>query len=183
MKRLMEVILIGCCLVLLSRSSEGITSTSRNESTSTTTTAATTTTTLTPTQTAASENTTAIVKSPKDPVLPIDVLSPEKVLLDPNVILARIARDTYGGWNQGQRYGGWNERQRVGNWIQGQGYDAWGQNKKPTFDSQHERRPFGIEGYYRPNGIYKPEKSKRRSDVRRIQATQRPFRIYPVFPG
>lgn len=119
--------------------------------------------TLTPTTTAAAATSGTSTRlnqeehKPKE--LPVDLLSPDKVLLDPNVVLARFVRDTY-------NYAGWGQRQ--------------------SFSNPYERRPFGIDGYYnRLNSYRRPEPQRRRdSEVRRrYEATPKPFRVYPVFPG
>lgn len=166
MKCMVKVFLIICCLASSSRSLEDTRLTLKTEFSSITTSVPTSTTsTRVLSQAANNTDLIASAEAPKPKQLPVD-LSPDKVFLDPNVVLARVTRDTYGSGY----YSGWNQRQSFGN--------------------PYVRRPFGIQKYYnmpqynRPNRLGRPEPPRRRNaNVRRVQVNPRPFKVYPVFPG
>ncbi|OXU27035.1 hypothetical protein TSAR_005997 [Trichomalopsis sarcophagae] len=118
--------------------------------------------TLTPTTETPATSTTLNEEEHKAKELPIDLLSPDKVLLDPNVVLARVVRDTYSNYG-----GGWGQRQ--------------------SFSKPYERRPFGIDGYYNRliNSYRRLEPPRRKAEEvrRRYEAAPKRFKVYPVFPG
>ena len=137
-----------CYLVASARSVENATASLKFESSLTTSAAPTST----------SSSATEETKVPTPSQLPVDILSPDKVFLDPKIVLARVTRDTYGGWTYKQ--------------------------DSTRFDSGYVRRPFGIDGYYAQNRLKAFNEPKRRSSyVKRARVTRRPFRVYPVFPG
>jgi hypothetical protein len=85
----------------------------------------------------------------------MDLQSSNEVLLDPNIVLARFTRDTYNDWTQSQ-----------------------------GFKNPYRRQPFNEQRYY---DSYKPVKLNkvRRiiNNIRRNEVIQKPFKVYPVFPG
>lgn len=158
MKWLAEVLLICCVVVSSTRSMEDVMPTLETENEPTTISVLNVTSTTETTVETTMPDLPDEEEKHKPSQLPVDLLSSDKILLDPNVVLARVVRDTYAGWG----------------------------DQRQSFPKPYERRPFGIQGYYNPERSPRPVRLIRRNDVRKtsqLVVTPKRFRIYPVFPG